>query len=112
MSSSKQINKVIIEGELIRGSYSEASKNTYFATLKQERKTANYKWADMYSVYALSPISKTLAKIVENNPNCHVVIEGELRTHYSEKKKVSITSILVNKILDTTESRTPNTLSK
>ncbi len=104
MPSLKQINKVIIEGDLIRGSYSEASKTTYFATLKQDRKAINYQWTDYYSVYALAPISKTLANIVEKNPNTHVVIEGELRTHYSKKKKDSITSILVNKVMDTSDS--------
>lgn len=103
MASSKLINKVIIQGELNRGSFSESSKNVYFATLKQERKTGTYKWADMYSIYALSPLSKKLSEIVEKSPNSQVIIEGELRTHYSEKKKIAITSILVNKILDITE---------
>lgn len=95
------INKVIIEGNIVNGSFSASNKFIYFGQLKQERKMVNFKWDDYFSIYALSPLSKQLAKIVEQNPNAHVVIEGELHTKISKNKDL-YTRILVNKILDVT----------
>ncbi len=104
----KLINKVIIEGNIVNGSFSASNKFIYFAQLKQERKMVNFKWDDYFSIYALSPLSKQLAKIVEKNPNAHVVIEGELHTKISKNKDL-YTRILVNKILDVS---TDDTITK
>ena len=40
---SKLVNKVIIEGNIVNGSFSTSNKFIYFAQLKQERKLVNFK---------------------------------------------------------------------
>lgn len=94
----KIINKVTLEGNIVNGAFSKSNQHIYFAKIKQERKMMNYKWVDYFSIYAMSPLSKQLAKIVEKDPNAHVIIEGELRTKISKNKDL-YTRILVNKII-------------
>lgn len=113
-NNAKPINKVLIEGDIVRGAYAENNDKVFFATLKYTRKLLNSNWVDYYQIYALSPLCKQLAKLYESKPNAHVVIEGELRTRISKKHKDSkpIIGILVNKIIDiespVTESNSEN----
>lgn len=94
----KTINKVTLEGNIVNGSFSKTNQYIYFAKIKQERKMINYKWVDYFSIYAMSPLSKQLAEIVEKDQNAHIIIEGELRTKMSKNKNL-YTRILVNKII-------------
>ena len=94
----KVINKVMIEGDIVNGSFSKSNKYVYFAKIKQERRMINYKWVDYFSIYALSPLSTQLSKIVEKDPNAHLIIDGELHTKISKNKDL-YTKILVNKII-------------
>ncbi len=94
----KVINKVMIEGEIVNGSFSKNNEHVYFAKIKQERWMINYKWVDYFSIYALSPLSKQLSEIVEKDPNAHLIIDGELHTKISKSKDL-YTRILVNKII-------------
>ncbi len=104
MNNQNLINKIILEGELLRGSYSKTNKSIYFAKLKQERKVVNFKWIDYFSIYVLSPLSKKIAKILETDPSPHVIIEGELHNNVSKKTHELRSSILVKKIIDLSDN--------
>ena len=71
----------------------------------------NYKWVDYFSIYAMSPLSKQLAEIVEKNPNAHVIVEGELRTKMSKNNDL-YTRILVNKIIRVDDENQQTDLTK
>lgn len=108
MNSQKLINKVILEGEIIKGNFSKNNNSIYFARLKQARKVVNFSWVDYYSIYALAPLSKKLSEIAEKGNATNAIIEGELRTHASKTTQEVYTSILVNKIIDINEQQTNN----
>ncbi|MDD6144707.1 MAG: DUF3217 domain-containing protein [Mycoplasmataceae bacterium] len=109
MESTNLINKVIIEGDIVRGSFGSNDNPTYFCTIKQERNAIRFKWINYFSIYALPPLANHLAKIVADDPHAHIIIEGELRTHISKKSQDPKTSILVNKIVNvSTNNQTVN----
>lgn len=107
----KIINKVTLEGNIVNGAFSKSNQYVYFAKIKQERKMINYKWVDYFSIYAMSPLSKQLAEIVEKNPNAHVIVEGELRTKMSKNNDL-YTRILVNKIIRVDDENQQTDLTK
>ncbi|WEK83307.1 MAG: DUF3217 domain-containing protein [Mycoplasma sp.] len=97
---SRYINRVLIEGKIIRGNYSTESHDVYFATVEQQRKYIKFGWNDYFSIYALSPLSKELAHLVEQNKQPIITVEGELRTRALKSSKEVITNILVHKIIN------------
>ena len=107
MNAVRMINKVIIEGDIVRGSYGNNNNPTYFCTIKQERKAIKFQWTNYFSIYAIPPLASELAKIVETNPHAHIIVEGELRTHISKKNQDPKTSILINKIVNVSDVAAP-----
>lgn len=107
LSNSKPINKVLIEGDIVRGAYAENNDKVFFATLKHTRRLLSSNWVDYYQIYAISPLCKEVAKLYEENPNAHVVVEGELRTRISKNHKSSkpVVGILINKIINIESSQ-------
>ncbi|MCQ2748399.1 MAG: DUF3217 domain-containing protein [Mycoplasmoidaceae bacterium] len=59
-----------------------------------------YKPSYSFSAYANRPLAGQLAKIVQENPGCTLIIEGELRTFYSKRTKFYQTTILITKIIN------------
>lgn len=96
----KLLNKVIIQGELVNGSFGKSNDHVFFAQIKQERKMINFTWIDYFSIYALSPLSNKLAEIMKTNPNSTIIIEGELHTKITKPSNEVKMRILVNKIVD------------
>lgn len=79
------INKVLIEGDVVRSTWGKSTQNGYFITLKQERKFGEFTWSSFFSLYANKPLANQLANLIEKNPNLHITIEGRLRTYLSKK---------------------------
>lgn len=106
------INKVLIEGDVVRSTWGKSAQNGFFITLKQERKFGEFAWSSYFSLYANKPLANQLAKLVEENPNVHITIEGRLRTYLSKKNNEWKTTILIEKILDSsnaTDQQKPET---
>ncbi len=98
------INKVLIEGDVVRSTWGKTAQNGFFITLKQERKFGEFAWSSYFSLYANKPLANQLAKLVEENPNVHITVEGRLRTYHSKKSNEWKTTILIEKILDSSNA--------
>lgn len=97
------LNKVILEGTVTRSSWGKnGEEGGYFLNIKQERVFNKFKSVNSFSAYANRPLASQLAKIIEANPNCRVIIEGKLRTYYSKKDKTFHTTILIEKLVNWT----------
>jgi hypothetical protein len=79
------LNKVVIEGQVVRSTWGQTKDSGFFVTIKQERHVNQFTWANYFPLYANQPLAKDLAAIVEKNPNAHIVVEGQLRTYHSKK---------------------------
>jgi len=93
------INKVFLEGVVTKsawGRHGEAG--AYFITVKQEEKMFNdYEHRSYFSAYANRPLAAQLAKTVQEDPNCHLYIEGKLRTFFSTKDNLYHMTVLIEK---------------
>lgn len=97
------LNKVILEGTVTRSSWGKnKEEGGYFLNIKQERVFNKFKSVNSFSAYANRPLAAQLAKIIEANPNCRVIIEGKLRTYYSKKDNLFHTTILIEKLVNWT----------
>ncbi len=99
------INKVIIEGDVVRSSWDKTAKNSFFITLKQERKFGQFSWSSYFSCYCNNPLATQLAKLVDENSDLHITVEGRLRTYHSKKTNEWKTTILIEKILENSSNK-------
>lgn len=101
------LNKVILEGTVTRSSWGKnKEEGGYFLNIKQERIFNKFKSVNSFSAYANRPLAGQLAKIIEANPNCKIIIEGKLRTYYSKKDNLFHTTILIEKLVSWTPAET------
>ena len=97
------LNKVILEGVVTRSSWGKnKEEGGYFLNIKQERIFNKFRSVNSFSAYANRPLAAQLAKIVESNPQCRIIIEGKLRTYYSKKDGLYHTTILIEKLVNWT----------
>ncbi|MDR1234834.1 MAG: DUF3217 domain-containing protein [Mycoplasmataceae bacterium] len=103
------VNKVLIEGQVVRSTWGQTKDSGFFVTIKQERKVNKFTWANYFPLYANHPLAKDLAAIVEKNPNAHITVEGQLRTYHSKKTNEWKISIQVEKIIQNEEEKQTGT---
>lgn len=94
------INKVTIEGIVVRSTWGKTKDSGFFVTIKQERKVNNFVWSNHFSLYANQPLAKKLADIVEKNPHAHITVEGQLRTYHVKGTDQWKITIQVEKIIE------------
>ncbi|MDR1991867.1 MAG: DUF3217 domain-containing protein [Mycoplasmataceae bacterium] len=99
------LNKVLIEGQVVRSTWGKTKDAGFFVTIKQERKVNQFTWANYFPLYANQPLAKDLAAIVEKNPNANITVEGQLRTYHSKKTNEWKISIQVEKIIQNEENK-------
>ncbi len=95
------LNKIVLEGEVIRTSWGSDESKGFFVTIKQVRKFGNFQQTDNFNIFANKPFANELEKnaIVGKN----LAIEGVLRT-YKSKNGESKVSIEVTQIIHETIS--------
>jgi len=102
------MNQVFLEGVVTRSAWGKNKENGgYFLNIKQERVIGTYKSSNSFSAYANRPLAAQIAKIVEENPQCRVLIEGKLRTYKNKKDGTYHTTILIEKLLRWTPAEQP-----
>lgn len=111
------LNKVIIEGDHVRSMWgSKKELGSFFVTIKQEKHFNKFVNLNYFSLYSTPPLATKLADICSKNPNCHLVIEGKLKTYKSKKDNLYHTTIMIEKILkwtvNTTTAMTTGTLQE
>lgn len=94
-------NKVFLEGIVTRSSWGR-NKETggYFINIKQERVFNKYRDISIFQAFANRPLAGELAKIVEANPECRIMIEGKLKTYYSKNDGLYHTTVHIEKLLN------------
>ncbi|MDR0985983.1 MAG: DUF3217 domain-containing protein [Mycoplasmataceae bacterium] len=102
------LNKVVIEGDVVRSVWGKGENAGFFVTIKQERKVGKFTWSNYFSLYANQPLAKELADIVEKNANAHIAVEGQLRTYHSKKTNDWKVSIQVDKIIQSVQQEETN----
>jgi hypothetical protein len=93
------MNKVLIDGNVVRSTWGKGENAGFFVTIKQERKVNKFTWANYFLIYANQPLAKELSNIVEKNPNAYIAIEGQLRTYKDKTTSVYRTTIHAEKII-------------
>jgi len=97
------MNQVVLEGVVTRSAWGKNKENGgYFLNIKQERVFNKFKSSNSFSAYANRPLAGQIAKIVEENPGCTVVIQGKLRTYKNKKDNTYHTTILIEKLINWT----------
>ena len=95
------LNKIILEGKVSWFSWGNISDDKcFYINIQQERVFNKFKSINSFNAYANQPLAKQLANIVENNPNCVIIIEGKLRQYFSKKDNLFHTTILINKLIN------------
>lgn len=92
------VNKVFLEGQVVRSTWGEARDSGFFVTIKQERKIGKFTYTDYFSLYANRPLAAELAKLIDISKDKIISIEGALKT-YRAKNGEWKTTIQVEKII-------------
>lgn len=101
------LNKVIIEGDHVRSMWgSKKELGSFFVTIKQEKRFNKFVNLNYFSLYSTPPLATKLADICSKHPNCHLVVEGKLKTYKSKKDNLYHTTIMIEKILNWTVNAT------
>lgn len=98
------MNKVLIDGHVVRSMWGKGENSGFFVTIKQERKVNKFTWTNYFSIYANQPLAKDLADIVEKNNNAYIAVEGQLRTYHSKTDNTWRTTIHAEKIIKQEET--------
>lgn len=94
------LNKVIIEGEHVRSTWGAKKElGSFFITIKQEKHFNKFKNLNYFSLYSTPPLATKLADICTKHKQCHLVVEGKLKTYKSKKDSSFHTTIMIEKIL-------------
>jgi len=98
------LNKLVLEGEVIRTSWGSDESKGFFVTIKQVRKFGNFTLTDHFNLFANKPFANELEKnaIVGKN----LAIEGILRTYKSKNGEWKVTIEVMQIIHETISERT------
>ncbi len=98
------LNKIVLEGEVIKTSWGSGESKGFFVTIKQVRQFGNFKLTDHFNLFANKPLADELEKDATIGQN--LAIEGILRNYKSKtgerKVTVEVTQIIHENISERT----------